>query len=283
METESDNVAITRTDADSAKNDNDDRPRRSNSVTCVICLEANHDPLLALPCKHNQFHFSCLGTWLFVKSTCPLCKVEVTAVCYTENIQGKLCSKSVSVPLEIGARPPPDHQISRSQLVEHRRRRYRQHGRYRRYSNEADSAESAALRFRKYVYQHGLYSMHVGTNRHSSYRTITPAKIRASPTLIRKARIFIRRELKVFEFLNSSSVQDQRRTDRRSTNAEFLLEYVIEVIKVIDVKGSAGQAEELISEFLGQENARLFLHELGSWLRSPFDRLRGWDEAVQYP
>jgi regulator of sirC expression with transglutaminase-like and TPR domain len=69
---------------------------------------------------------------------------------------------------------------------------------------------------------------------------------------------------------------------RRVKNAEFLREYIIAIIRSIDIRGSTGQAEELLQEFLGRENARLFLHELESWLRSPFERLQDWDEAVQY-
>ena len=50
----------------------------------------------------------------------------------------------------------------------------------------------------------------------------------------------------------------------------------------MDLKGSQGQAEELIAEYLGRSNARLFLHELQAWLRSPFEKIGEWDRAVQY-
>jgi hypothetical protein len=51
----------------------------------------------------------------------------------------------------------------------------------------------------------------------------------------------------------------------------------------VDIKGSAGQAEELLRDFLGRDNARLFLHELLAWLRSPYASLEDWDRHVQYP
>jgi regulator of sirC expression with transglutaminase-like and TPR domain len=70
---------------------------------------------------------------------------------------------------------------------------------------------------------------------------------------------------------------------QQTNNAEFLLEYIIAILKTVDVKGSAGQAEELLTEFLGREDARLFLHELRAWLRSPYTVLEDWDRAVQYP
>jgi hypothetical protein len=63
-------------------------------------------------------------------------------------------------------------------------------------------------------------------------------------------------------------------------NAEYLLEYIIEILKSVDVK--SGTAEELVSEYLGRENSQLFLHELNSWLRSPYENLEDWDRVVQY-
>ena len=65
-------------------------------------------------------------------------------------------------------------------------------------------------------------------------------------------------------------------------NAEFLLEYMIAILKTVDIKGSGGQAEEMLQEFLGRDNTRLFLHELRAWLRSPFEAIEDWDRSVQY-
>ena len=96
--------------------------------------------------------------------------------------------------------------------------------------------------------------------------------------------MFIRRELRVFEFLNADRNQcSDPAVARRARNAEFLLEYIVAILKTVDIKGSEGQAEEMLQEFLGRDNARLFLHELGSWLRSPYMSLENWDRAVQYP
>lgn len=80
---------------------------------------------------------------------------------------------------------------------------------------------------------------------------------------------------------DASSVRVAGRT-RRARNAEFLLEYIIAILRTVDIKGSSGQAEEILQEFIGRENTRLFLHELQSWLRSPFDSLHDWDKTVQY-
>jgi hypothetical protein len=59
--------------------------------------------------------------------------------------------------------------------------------------------------------------------------------------LVSRARRFIRRELQVFEFLNPPS--SSRTNDRRANNAEFLLEYIVAVLKTADIQGSGGQAD----------------------------------------
>lgn len=54
------------------------------------------------------------------------------------------------------------------------------------------------------------------------------------------------------------------------------------ILKTVDIQGSGGQAEEMLQEFLGRENTRLFLHEMRAWLRSPYMSLDDWDRHVQY-
>ncbi|KAI4245746.1 MAG: hypothetical protein L6R40_002274 [Gallowayella cf. fulva] len=99
--------------------------------------------------------------------------------------------------------------------------------------------------------------------------------------LIRRARKWIRRELQVFAFLGIDG-QEEEGIARRTNNAEFLLEYIIAILKTVDIKGSGGQAEDMLQEFLGRENTQLFLHELRAWLRSPYTSLEDWDRHVQY-
>ena len=41
---------------------------------CVICLEQVSERAIALPCKHENFDFLCLLSWLQERSSCPLCK-----------------------------------------------------------------------------------------------------------------------------------------------------------------------------------------------------------------
>lgn len=146
---------------------------------------------------------------------------------------------------------------------------------------------------RRHIYRHQLYSLRVGSNRLSRYRELTPENFNRDDELVSRARKWIRRELRVFSFLNPESDEDsgpervprpgqQRLDNRRANNAEFLLEYIIAILRTVDMKGPAGQAEELLRDFLGRENARLFLHELQAWLRSPYTSLEDWDRNVQY-
>jgi hypothetical protein len=137
--------------------------------------------------------------------------------------------------------------------------------------------------------------MRVGSNRLSQYRELTPELFNRDEELVSRARKWIRRELRVFAFLNPEMEEEQRipqqvsrpgtqrLENRRANNAEFLLEYVIAILRTVDLKGSAGQAEELLRDFIGRENACLFLHELQAWLRSPYNSLVDWDRHVQYP
>lgn len=92
----------------------------------------------------------------------------------------------------------------------------------------------------------------------------------------------MRRELQVFSFLNPDSSGNGGSRDRRANNAEFLLEYIVAILKTVDTQSAGGHAEDLIAEFLGRDNTRLFLHELRAWLKSPYSDLAVWDAHVQY-
>jgi hypothetical protein len=40
---------------------------------CVICLETITEPSVAVPCKHSNFDYLCLLSWLEQQPNCPLC------------------------------------------------------------------------------------------------------------------------------------------------------------------------------------------------------------------
>lgn len=54
------------------------------------------------------------------------------------------------------------------------------------------------------------------------------------------------------------------------------------MLRTLDIRDSDGRAEDLLQEFLGRQCARLFLHELNAWLRSPYQKVEEWDVNVQY-
>lgn len=106
--------------------------------------------------------------------------------------------------------------------------------------------------------------------------------VASDPELQSRARAWIRRELRVFSFLDTDSAGSTSQAATTSSNAEFLLSYIVSILKMVDIKASNGHAEDLLTEFLGRASSRLFLHELNAWLRSPHSRLKDWDEEVQY-
>jgi hypothetical protein len=106
--------------------------------------------------------------------------------------------------------------------------------------------------------------------------------VAGSEHLQSRARTWIRRELRVFTFLYPHSTTASNSAATTSGNAEFLLSYIISILKMVDIKSSNGHAENLLTEFLGRENSRLFLHELNAWLRSPYAKVEEWDCNVQY-
>ena len=123
----------------------------------------------------------------------------------------------------------------------------------------------------------------MGSNPLSGYRDITPEMVANSPDLQSKARTWIRRELRVFTFLQTSPTGSASSGSvATSTNTEFLLAYVVSILKMVDIRASHGHAENLVAEFLGRENSKLFLHELNAWLRSPYSKVEEWDQPVQY-
>ncbi|OMP86013.1 putative RING finger protein [Diplodia seriata] len=239
--------------------------------SCVICLDAISERAITVPCNHYSFDFLCLASWLQQRSTCPLCKADVSQVQYD------WCSpddfKTYKVP---STAPATSTGRGHARPLVPRRNRPRPPRR-----SPSPTPDIALVR-RRYVYRNELFSMHVGTNRISRYANFTPHTVAASPDLQSRARAFIRRELRVFSFLYPDAAEDSETASRRVGNAEFLLEYMLAILKKMDIKGPTGQAEDMLQEFIGRNHARLFLHELGAWLRSPYTRLEDWDRHVQY-
>ncbi|KAJ5624115.1 Zinc finger RING-type [Penicillium lagena] len=255
---------------------------------CVICLDSITEPGVAVPCNHANFDFLCLVSWLEQRPNCPLCKSELTAVQY--DLKSPQGPKVYKLPPRSTNRPPSG---SATQPRPPFRRGARPSRRV--HPNLQPPRPDDPLLRRRNVYRNQLYSLRVGSNRLSQYRELTPDLFNRDEALVSRARKWIRRELRVFSFLNPETEEEEQRQgqvsrpgqqrleNRRANNAEFLLEYIVAILRTVDMKGSAGQAEELLRDFIGRDNARLFLHELQAWLRSPYISLEDWDRHVQYP
>lgn len=264
---------------------------------CVICLSAITEACTARPCSHQNFDFLCLASWLQLKSSCPLCKADIVEIYYDFADEGRTW-KTYKVP-KIGLQPGGVRRDNSSPPAPPPifRGRSRRGGPYRGRNQRAEtlyaSASDADLRARgaigrrRHVYRNRLYSLHVGSNSASRYREIAPARFQTDADLLSRARAWVRRELQVFEFLNddSETVSEVGGSSggrrRRQKNAEFVLEYVVAILKTVDIQSSSGHAENLLSDFLGRENCRIFLHELRNFVRSPYS-IEAWDRHVQY-
>ncbi|KAK3904672.1 hypothetical protein C8A05DRAFT_13465 [Staphylotrichum tortipilum] len=272
---------------------------------CVVCLDSVSDPCTALPCGHTHFDFLCIVSWLQEHPNCPLCKANVYKVRYADP-QRDNADAFYRV---------PNAPRARNTAVRDDERRAAQNSSHTHLSSASPRSAlpsrilrttsrrcprpppspDEAIQRRRRIYRHQLYSLHIGSNRISQYRPPpTPVQFSSTPHLVTRARLWIRRELQVFSFLSdpdpatdatppTDAAHRLRLLHRRRGNAEFLLEYVVAVLKTVDLQGSAGQAEAMLADFLGREHARLFLHELRSWLRSPAQSLAAWDREVQYP
>ncbi|SPQ24784.1 a81a2be6-a8e7-4f56-89c4-6571f13111e2 [Thermothielavioides terrestris] len=264
---------------------------------CVICLDSISDACAALPCGHAHFDFLCLLSWLQQHPNCPLCKANVYKVRYADAQQAEAIYRVPNAARPRGGMRDERTGDARRQSPldsAFRRRFTSQNGLLRETGSRrprTPPSPNEALERRRYVYRHQLYSLHIGSNRTSQYRPPpTPVQFSSTPHLVSRARMWIRRELQVFPFLCSPdpdpiptglSIEEARHRQRLRNNAEFLLEYIIAILKTVDLQDSAGQAEAMLADFLGRDNVRLFLHELRSWLRSPAPTLAAWDREKQ--
>jgi hypothetical protein len=279
-------ISWTRQNGVNTSNKADDVPSPTVDC-CVICLDTVSEPCAALPCAHAHFDLLCLLSWVQERATCPLCNAPICKIGYKDKAGNGHNYPVETAPGTTSERPELDS-------VQRRRRRRRSPESLR----GADgllTRPASDIERRRHVYRHQLYSLHVGSNRVSQYRLPpTPNDFKSSPHLVSRARLWIRRELQVFAFLSDtseesggtqqgSSSQQPQAQSRKRDNAEFLLEYIVAIVKTVDIQDSAGQAEDMLSGFLGRDNARLFLHELRNWLRSPCQSLAVWDREVQYP
>ncbi|TRX97602.1 hypothetical protein FHL15_001357 [Xylaria flabelliformis] len=254
-------------------------PSEDAPKCCVICLTDVAKPCRALPCKHCNFDYLCLLTWLEHRPCCPLCNCAVQEVWYDLG-DGDSQPKVYKVPATLTKFNNQNGVSSRSTSISELRS-----------SSYADESAQLygdeAMRRRRSIYRHNLYSLHVGSNRRqpttSRYRELSPELFRKDNQLVSRARMWLRRELRVFEFLVTSNQSSHDHSpSRRCNKVDYLVEYTIAILKTLDTQSSEGQAEEMLQVYIGRRFTRLLLHELRAWLKSPCSTLRAWDRIVQY-
>lgn len=268
---------------------------------CVVCQDDVTDPSETTPCLHRQGCWECILQVMHTFGRCAYCRQPMHSLVRLSTRETVYNQGSHPTKYEPPIYDDDDVYGSEQEERPRPRRPRRRNPRVRDDEDGSSRALRRAVARRRSVYTHARFSQHIGSNRHSGYREITPALVLREPALVSRARMWLRRELLVFSFLHPDTAKHRpspppapseqpgrgRRRGRmaarlRSQNAEFLLEYVVAILKTVDLMGSAGQAENMVAEYLGRDTARLFLHELRAWLRSPYTSLDEWDRAVQY-
>ncbi|KAM4064547.1 ring finger domain-containing protein [Hirsutella rhossiliensis] len=264
---------------------------------CVVCLDALAEPCQLFPCGHRNFHFACVHFWLLQNPgrMCPICKAPVYRA-----VHGPADLQQTHEYGPLGMRPPPNMTLADAQRgVQPPLNTALQFGRARSHTRgprpwraRVERDEPAGLAFRRDVYRRLRYSMHVGSNPVSRYRELTRDSFRNDDELQRRAKTFLRRELRVFSWLTTPDADDitpcvgespQTFQDRRrATTVERLLGHIIWLLQHFELRGSDGSVEDVVTTHLGRENTRLLLHELHSFLRSPYSALEDWDRVAQY-
>ena len=232
---------------------------------CVICLEQITEKAEAIPCRHTNFDFICLANWLENAPSCPLCmccgypwkrisnlslgKTTIRALHYqwTSPTEFRTFVIKASSLRKTEASSPG---ASIHRLARPRVRR-----------EPVDEPLQSRLARRREVYQKQLFALHVGSNSFSGYQELNPSDFVQDEELIIKAKSWIRRELRVFDFLQGGAIAPGS-PYRRPVNPEFLLQYIVALLKTVDLKGSDGRAEEMLRGFLGQQNTRIFLQQV---------------------
>lgn len=301
----------------------DARPREPKPLdNCVICLQPVTERAIAVPCNHHNFDFMCLASWVENRSSCPLCNTALTAIEYdwvspTDYLTYRVrptSATSSSSPLENTALDRPRQnrwsdavETSARNSAHHRGRAdtYRPTGRTDNLRSHRHARQPSPLpprsraprrlpipadvRRRRFVYEHALFSLHVGANRISQYRNYTHHDMARDPELRARARRFIARELQAFAGHSPwYDSQGERREVNGAASDGLTLEYLMASLVVFDIKGSDGEMLKAAETLLGVPGLHgawmpaLFLHELDAWLRSPYMDLATWDRHVAY-
>ncbi|PHH85185.1 hypothetical protein CDD83_786 [Cordyceps sp. RAO-2017] len=273
---------------------------KSSEESCVICLDVVTERCLLFPCGHHTFHFRCIDRWLSESSArmCPVCKAVICRVVHGSAERRQ--TVEYDIPLPSPPRPNFPASSPHESRVQQSLNLAVQSGHARRDCPPAQPPPARTeghvppdLAFRRQIYRRLLYSMHIGSNPVSRYRELSRDTFLHDRDLQSRAQLFLRRELQVFTWLSSPYSDDLVRVDgeslrsfqrrlQRAPSAEGLLAHILGLLRHFEIRGSDGSLEDDLATHIGRENTRLLLHELQSFLRSPYQSLEDWDGAVQY-
>ncbi|PHH62049.1 hypothetical protein CDD81_7605 [Ophiocordyceps australis] len=267
---------------------------------CVICFQAITQPCFLKPCGHHEFDHHCIGRWLQYEysasecsrrslARCPICRENIIDIAASPSQVGQ--GKQITQTMPFGHVPSRrgNHSSNyrrstwfRSDYAESRRRQ------------RCTRRERASLDFRRTVYSHSLYSLHMGSNPLSGYREISRQRFQTEMQLQNRARAFLRRDLRAFSWLTTPDTDEDSAWPIDSSPAppsgaqrprlalEKLVSHIMRLLLVFEIRGSDGHLEDDLATHLGRANAKLFIHELHSFLRSPCHRIEDWDRMVRY-
>ncbi|KAB5590155.1 Zinc finger, C3HC4 type (RING finger) protein [Ceratobasidium theobromae] len=234
---------------------------------CIICLQPIIDRTVLIHCAHDRMCFVCIKKWSEQSRRCPLCNTAIGS-----HLIHQIRSQFDYQKYYLSPLPTSPHSNT---IVVEARAAHRTRARRALTDEEQEQDElDQAIEKRRWVYRHGLFAKHIASNAHTRFRpNPTPQQISNSPELQSRCQIFVRRELRVWPNLD----------------VEFLTSFILSLVKSIDIRTEA--AVKLIGEFLdlsgrrspsGGTIAEHFVHELYSYLRSPFRELPTYDAVAQY-
>lgn len=167
------------------------------------------------------------------------------------------------------------------------------HALYGRNNNAIDDAtwreraEERAIERRAYIYREKLFAKHIASNIYTKFKPFTPQSFSVNSDL--KARVikFVRREVSgsflkgIIILLTSLKSLFYQLQVFPSVDVVFLTTYVISIASQLDLRSAS--AIRLLSDFLNEDDAEHFSHEVCTFARSSFSSLEAFDRNVQYP
>ncbi|EPY50282.1 ubiquitin-protein ligase E3 [Schizosaccharomyces cryophilus OY26] len=211
---------------------------------CAICLEQDGRRAQLSPCQHDQFDYECIRQWLEKSLTCPICKQSVDCVYYDFTGPGR--SKKWY----------PHSFLSQSKKEGSRASSSAGDSVYGGFSE--NTINIVGIRRRIYEKEWLSLSMASRPENIKYYRGFTPSQFCSDPSLQQRAVDFLATELMVFDYLGEEQTT-------------FLREYILGLLKRQSILEE--QTFHEISEFFGERDGSLFVHEMNRYLCSSISSL----------